>query len=100
MKPNDHTPRRAARARSGVRLWWRDGRRGAGRAEQVGADVVPSRLRATEWRHRGGFRHREGGGGHAVSRSGTAVLALVAAGPAWEHGQRPGSRLVRVPAAG
>ena len=35
-----------------------------------------------------------------MSRSGTAVLALVAAGPAWEHGQRPGSRLVRVPAAG
>lgn len=35
-----------------------------------------------------------------MSRSGTAVLALAAAGPAWEQGQHPGSRLVRVPAAG
>ena len=35
-----------------------------------------------------------------MSRSAAAVLALAAAGPALKHGQRPGSRLVRVPAAG
>jgi hypothetical protein len=35
-----------------------------------------------------------------VSRSGTAVLALAAAGPALKHGPRPGSRLVLVPVAG
>jgi hypothetical protein len=28
------------------------------------------------------------------------MVALVAAGPAWDHGRRSGSRLVRVPAAG